>query len=942
MIYRTGVVAVAMVFRALAAQPSDDVSQARWLWAEPVAGTFPTNAYLRLSLDVDGPVKSAWFYRFGDKRCEDWVNGRRVKPQSWPGFRERFYGHVKGDGLDLASLLRRGRNVLAFRLERNPRGCFGMILRGEIEFVDGRTVRFFSNPSMVRGAASCESGWTDPDFDDSAWKPAWSQGDVRLRPWSRYGNIAELYMAPDEFARYRDRITAGFPEKAILAEPSETHVRIVYSGETPGISINGGKALPPDRLTHIDEAESAQQDALLAQARQHGLWAFEMAATHTFQCGDGHFDFSAIDRAVRHALAVWPEAYFYFDFITRNALMGWLRKHPEECVGFALARPGRTDWGDYSGNPVVPSFASAAFRAEVRRFILALGDYCRSQPWGRRVVGMHDGYGGSGDGMPWGCHSMPDTGLRMTEAFRRHLAAKYGTDDALRQAWGDSSVTLAAATVPDATARFASGAYMRDLADPRDRRRADYLDAYHREFNAFELAFCKAVKEAFPGRLAGCYYGYMILSYEPEGSTARCAELLKSPFVDYMKATTRGYNLTDGLHRHLHSLFHRYGKLSSIEGDVRTHLALASKRGESAWCCRTPDETRATVAKFAMNARMFGAGWHVVDFGYNSEKWFNCPEAMEPLAASRKVWEKDFVDPPVRTADVAVVLDIDQSWREGPPDYAASLAYQNNLMVYPLQTLNFSGFAHDMLAPEDYVASGHRYRAVIFLNTCYDTPALRNAARKARSDGAMSIWCATPALSTPSGWSEKAMRDMTGIGLRCSREKRPFRAKGVDGRAGYDPFAVRDTWTEAPRVCVDDRDAQVLAIWADDGTAAFASKRLPDGTDSVFLGMPYNNSVQWAELLSLADCHAFTKPGFMVRRNSRYLMVFSGKGGIVPPESRVMKGQISQSGRVDVRLEKRHARVYDVLTHEIAAENALEFTLSSNVPRVWMLETETR
>lgn len=918
---------------------NSNVSQAQWLWTEPAAES-PANAYLRLSFDIDSPVKAAWFCRFGDKRCTDWINGQRVSLRPMPGFRERYHGHVKGDGIDLKPLLRNGRNVLAFHLGRNAHGCYGLILRGEVEFENGRTLRLFSNPVQVKGSAAEEPDWASPDFDDSAWKPAVSQGDVRLRPWSRYGNIAEIYMAPDEFARYRDRITAGFPEKAILAEPPETQVRIVYSGEVPGISINGGKALPPDRLTHVDEAETPAQDSLLAHARTAGMWAFEVSATHTFQCGDGHFDFSVIDRAVRHALSVWPEAYVYFGFMTRNAMNGWLKRHPEECVGYAVKRQDHADWGDYSGNPTVPSFASAAYRAEVRRFVLALGEYCRSQPWGRRVIGMHDGYGGSGDGMPWGCHSMPDTGLRMTEALRRYLVEKYGSDDALQKAWGDSSVTLASATVPDAVARFGSGAYVRDLSDPRDRRRADFLDAYHKEFNDFEIAFCKAVKEAFPGRLAGAYYGYMVLSYEPEGSTARCEELLKSPYVDYLKATTRGYNLTDGLHRHLHSLFHRYGKLSSIEGDVRTHLGLKSGQGEARWCCRSPAETRSTVAKFAMNARMFGAGWHVVDFGRNSTKWFNCPEAMDVLAASRKVWEKDFASPPIRTADVAVLFDVDQVWREGPPDYQRALAYQNNLVTYPLQALNFSGFAHDMLAPEDYAKSSRRYRAVVFLNTCYDTATLRAVARKARTDGAVSIWCATPGLSTPTGWSEASMRELTGMRLRASRQPRAFRAKGMEGHDGYEPFAVRPDWTETPRVFVDDPDAEIKAKWIDDGTTAFAEKRLADGTRSVFLGMPFNVSSQWADLLKSAGGHAFSSPGFMVRRNSRYLMVFSGKDGTIPPESRLMERQMSQAGRVTVQLEQPYASVRDVLTGEIVAQDKAAFTLSSETPRVWMLETE--
>ena len=932
----------AVLLAAASAAPAPGfVSRARWLWAEP-ADNPPTNAYVRIAFDVDAPVKSAWFYRFADRRCTDFVNGRRVQLRLWPELRDKYRGHVKGDGIDLLPLLRRGRNVIGFQLQRFELWrTYGVMLRGEVVFEDGRVLKLFSNPSMAKASAVEEPGWADPDFDDSAWKPAWSRGDVRMGSWTDYGSVAKIYMEEDEYKRYYAATTAGFPEKMLLSEPEAIVAKIVYSGDVPGISINGGRPRPPDRMASVRMTEDAWQDDMLAKAREHGLWAFQIGLTHRFQCPDGSFDFSDIDRMVRHFLSIWPEAYFYVCFSTREEVKRWLEKHPDECVRYALEDPKKSkSYGDFFGNPFVPSFASAAYRAEVRRLILDFGRYCGSQPWGRRVLGMHDGYGGSLDGMPFGCHSMPDTGKRMTEAFRRYLTEKYRTDDALRKSWGDPAVTLATAEVPDAKTRGGSGSFLRDFADPRDRRRADYLEAYHREFNAFELEFCKAVKEAFPGRLAGLYYGYMVLSYEPEGSTARCEELLKSPYVDYMLGTTRGYNFADGLHRHLHSIFHRYGKLSSIEGDVRTHRGLLTGDSEKIWTCLTPEETRATVGKFAMNARMFGAGWHTVDF--SPKKWFNCPEALETLAASRRVWESDFANPPSKAADVAVVMDPNQVWREGPPTLKGTRPYQENLVTFPLQTLAFTGFASDMFAPEDYVACGRRYRAVIFLNTCYDTPALRSAAHKARADGAMSIWCATPGLSTSCGWSEASMRDITGITLRVERDAHQFVAVGTDGRPGYEPHNnvyVPRYWTESPRVFADDGDARVLAKWKDSGKAAFAEKRLADGTKSVFLGMPYNNVSQWAGLLASAGCHAFTEPGFMVRRNSRRLMVFSARGGNTSYEISVLTNQMSQAAQVQVKLERPYARVRDAMTGETVAENAQTFTLSSDTTRLWMLET---
>ena len=389
--------------------------------------------------------------------------------------------------------------------------------------------------------------------------------------------------------------------------------------------------------------------------------------------------------------------------------------------------------------------------------------------------------------------------------------------------------------------------------------------------------------------------------------------------------------------RHLFSLFRRYGKFGSIEGDVRTHIGLLPGQAEPQWCCRSPYETRSTVAKFVMNARLLGAAFHTVDFGIENVKWLDCPEAMEPVEASIRMWKRDFESPKDLAADTAVLFDVNQVWREGSPDYNATRYYQDNLVTFALQTLNFSGYAYDMLAPEDYVASGRRYKAVIFLNTCYDTAALRAAVKKARADGAMSVWCATPGLSTEKGYSVQSMREITGIDLDFVREARPFQAKGVDGNAGYEPYATPGNWKDSPRVFAQDAHAETCAVWTDDNTAAFVRKRLADGTQAAFLGFPYNRSTQWAALLKSAGCHAFTPPGFMVRRDSRYVMVFTGKDALIPPESTVVKGQLSQDVNIPVLLERPCKTIVDEMTGEVVARDTDRFSLSSEVPRTWVL-----
>ena len=929
------------------------ISAAKWIHTGTCRDDSPSNSYIRLSFEVNGEVKKAELWWINEQGKGVWLNGRPLGFGVLPRFR-LLSEHQKARGGDVAKMLVQGRNVFAISNRRRQdlpgrKFCFGAIVRGEIEYADGRVQEVVSDAAVCRGTGPDEppSGWQEVGFDDSSWGPCWNEGDARLEPWSRYGDIDEQFCSPTEYAAYRRELGRGFPEARLLSEPAEPKVRIVYSGTTPGIEVNGTVLAPFRAVTSL--TWSPDRDALLEGFSRRGVKLFCLFLPDLYVVGATNGCENAYlakwDLQMRRILALNPDAYFFLNYHTQmSSYANWLSRHPEECVGYAKPAKRNDGWS-YANAEVAPSFASKAYRDEIGRFLGQAGAYFRSKPWGRRIIGVVAGYGPSSDGMAYGSHCMPDTGLRMTEAFRRFLAEKYGSDGALQAAWGDLGVTLATATVPDCDARLGAGLYVRNLSDPRDRRLDDYYTAYHREHGDWQIAFGRSVKKAFPGALAGVYFGYVILSYTQEGSTACFERVLASPYIDFMQATTRGYNLTDGLHRALTSVFHRYGKLSLIEGDVRTYKANEDGSGEFWWTCRTPEESRAAVSKFIANALMNGAGAYSVDFG--RPKWFNCPEALEPFGSAGAIWRRLFDAPPAPQADVAVVLDPNEAWKDGCAIQSVAAPMGDNLLTYPLQTLNFSGYAYDLYAPEDFLRTTHDYRAVVFLNTTEATPTLAAAARKARHPGATVLWFYAPGLRTERGYSDASMSALTGIDLAATTNAVPLVGKYADGSAyGFrlfrqfkldqlKPLALKPI---APRVSCVDAAAEVRARWGDDESAAFVRKRLSDGSTALFSGAPLHSCAEWASLFAEAGCHAYTKPGFMVRRNSRLLMVFSGRETLIPMESCVMHGQIDQSGTAEVRLESPAKNVTDLFTGEVVAAGTDSFTLRSARPRVWLLE----
>ena len=150
-------------------------------------------------------------------------------------------------------------------------------------------------------------------------------------------------------------------------------------------------------------------------------------------------------------------------------------------------------------------------------------------------------------------------------------------------------------------------------------------------------------------------------------------------------------------------------------------------------------------------------------------------------------------------------------------------------------------------------------------------------------------------------------------------------------------FISEDKASEKKRIhlCME----RLLILWIFFGPGALLSL-LFTFSSLLFSGIPVNDPSLWAEILGKVGCHAFTKPGFYVRRNSRYLLVYSGKGSTPGWANDVLVGRVDQSGRADVALEDKVKSATDVFTGEVVARDTDRFTLKSEVPRTWLIRME--
>ena len=194
----------------------------------------------------------------------------------------------------------------------------------------------------------------------------------------------------------------------------------------------------------------------------------------------------------------------------------FLRDHPSEQViyrtpegdregiddGEAATRTIAHDGDRHLRASLASTLTRDAITEKLRLFLRALKD----SPEGEAVFAIQIGYAVYGEWHQWGC----DVSMPMQNAFRRYLTERYGTDEALRRAWGREDVSLSDAPFhPEHFQKTDDGLFR----DPARRRAIEDAQRAHMLVPAECIVhFCHVVKEEVPHMLAGSFFGYFLCS----------------------------------------------------------------------------------------------------------------------------------------------------------------------------------------------------------------------------------------------------------------------------------------------------------------------------------------------------------------------------------------------------------------------------------------------
>jgi hypothetical protein len=251
-------------------------------------------------------------------------------------------------------------------------------------------------------------------------------------------------------------------------------------------------------------------DAIRRFAR-HGCSIFWLMPTGGYNGEWGTSPFWTAPGQINDPPAAMPEGYFGLDQQAKLVLSlvpearFFVRMMDMPPESWAAANAGDMLLNYRGDRYPIPSYASERYLTEASAFLSALARYCERQSWAERVIGYVVYPLGEGATPLAGEGCLFDQSPVMQQAFRTSLRRKYGADAALREAWGDSAVTLDTAAVPgDLDFRKRGEKPVHFWPEAKQvQRELDYFECQGPLFRRYYEAAIAAFRTAAPDRLVG-------------------------------------------------------------------------------------------------------------------------------------------------------------------------------------------------------------------------------------------------------------------------------------------------------------------------------------------------------------------------------------------------------------------------------------------------------
>ena len=388
------------------------------------------------------------------------------------------------------------------------------------------------------------------------------------------------------------------------------------------------------------------------------------------------YDFTRIDEFTEALLKDHPNRYFV-PRIKLEPPLEWMKRHPEELcvywngpttaeeirdmVGTAshdrAGHGGAKDRGYLISNQ---SFSSKVWLADATRAFRALVEHMENGPYGDQIIGYMPAFGNCGECMWWGDWrgqgdpQRGDFGISHKGHFYDWAVEKYGSPEALREAWNLPELTKENLPIPTPPERWSiNGKDLRGVLLADDRRQVDCNEFHSKAcFDAIET-FGKVVKDVC-GKAAGSFYGYFqdyTVGYAGHLAIERA---MTTPYVDFY-SSPKGYHYClagdPGASQAPAQSFARK-KLWIEENDCRSHHAAdVSRKADNA------SDTQTVFWREVYRALTLGFGFWWMDIGGLGDDWYADEDMVDMFRQQAAFYKKWSLIPRKSVAQVLFVED---------------------------------------------------------------------------------------------------------------------------------------------------------------------------------------------------------------------------------------------------------------------------------------------
>ncbi len=649
-----------------------------------------------------------------------------------------------------------------------------------------------------------------------------------------------------------------------------------------------------------------------------------------------------------------PDAYIMLR-IGMHPPTSWCLENPEETLTYSDGKKkcahlhSESFIADYEGG--IYSFASRKWQNDASSALLETLKRIKNSPYGDRVVGCFFAAGGTSewyyitpteytekssycDSGGWlqtndtdynGAYA--DLSPAFKAEFSRYLKEKYGTDSALRRAWGDENATIENPQIPDCDKRYIICGVDYDLKYPKTtysmapvpdmpcngtnigqflnlKRCCDVFDFYralHIGTAGAVIHFGEVVKKYNPDFLTGAFYGSAgSTKFYGFSQIGAVDKILRSGAVDFLASPGVYENRAPGGftgQRQNFDSFRLKNTMFVVEDDVRTHLENHANR--SRFELYTFEDTAGVMKReFGRNICQDTAAWwfdQLIGGGrYKHEKIYELIKRQQEIA--NESYERDRC----KNSEIAFIYD-EESYHVVSDETNQQLIeifrnYEADIIGAPADRY----LHNDMDNPEM-----PDYKLYVFFNTLYLTDGEREVIRKKLAKNhATALFMYAQGVINPEReepFDALNVHELTGIvtkrldGVYSGKFKLvgehpivkelkddefygDFRRKMQYNVSGYEG-KVRDIQSNLlPLIYTEDKDAEVLGIFPDSGKCALAVKDTGDFT-SIACGSKYLGADIVRAIARFAGCHIYTEENDVLYANKSFITFHAATGG---------------------------------------------------------------